>query len=211
MRTNYRFACQRYIPKLIKKVTLLFLIILHGLNTMAYTIEKQKYRVVQSEKGFEIRYYPSATLATVYTSANSYREIATPGFRKLAGFIFGGNDTNTKIAMTSPVHMDINDSRSAMSFVMPSKYEQQDLPVPNDSNVILEKSKAEYVAVFGFRGYASDKVIRRNAEKLESLLKEKEISYHGNFRYLGYNPPYQFIGRRNEIIVSINWSENSKE
>jgi hypothetical protein len=120
--------------------------------------------------------------------------VSTPGFRKLAGFIFGGND-----------------SLSAMSFVMPSKYEHQDLPVPNDSNVILEKSEAEYVAVFRLKGYASDKVIRRHSQKLESLLKDKGISYYGNFRYLGYNPPYQFLDRRNEIIVSINRSENSKE
>lgn len=43
---------------------------------------------------------------------------------------------------------------------------------------------------------------------LERLLFEKGIEYYGNFRYLGYNPPYQLIGRKNEIIVSVKWSEN---
>jgi hypothetical protein len=175
---------------------------------MASTTEKQKYSVVHSEKAFEIRYYPPAKLASVYTSAKSYRQLATPGFRKLAGFIFGGNESNTKIAMTSPVHMDINDTLSAMSFVMPSKFEDAPLPSPSDPNVIIEKSKAEYVAVIHFRGYASDATIARYSEKLEALLNEKGIRYHGNFRYLGYNPPYQFIGRKNEIIVSIDWEEN---
>ena len=177
--------------------------------TIAHTsmVEKQKYRVVQSYDGFEIRYYPPATLATVYTSANSYREIASPGFRTLAGYIFGGNASDTKISMTSPVHMDINDSMSAMSFVMPSKYKLKDLPAPNNSKVVLGESKPEYVAALRFGGYASDRAIRRNSEELAARLEQAGISYYGNFRYLGYNPPYQFIGRRNEIIVSVRWSE----
>ncbi len=173
--------------------------------------EKQKYRVVHSETEYEIRFYPSATLATVYSSANSYRELAGSGFRRLAGYIFGGNESDKKIAMTSPVHMDINDSKSAMSFVMPSSYDIGNLPTPNDSGVILQKTSDEYVAVLKFKGYASDKDIKSYSEKLANLLTEKGITFTGNFRYLGYNPPYQFIGRRNEIIVSVNWSEDSSE
>jgi hypothetical protein len=174
---------------------------------MASSIEKQKYRLVASEKEYEIRHYPSATLATVYSSANSYRQMSTPGFRTLAGFIFGGNESNTKIAMTSPVHMDINDSLSTMSFVMPSKYQKQSLPSPTDSRVKLEKSPEEYVAVLKFGGYANDEKITRYSEKLKTALEKQGVSYSGNFRYLGYNPPYQFIGRKNEIIVSVNWEE----
>lgn len=174
---------------------------------MASTTERQKYRLVSAEKKFEIRYYPEATLASVYSKAKSYRQMATPGFRKLAGFIFGGNQSNTKIAMTSPVHMDINDSVSSMSFVMPSKFENKTLPAPNDPDVVIEKSKAEYVAVIKFGGYANDAKLARYSEQLKSILDQKGISYHGNFRYLGYNPPYQFIGRKNEIIVSIDWAE----
>ena len=84
--------------------------------------ERQKYKLVSKEKAYEIRYYPSATLATVHSTSSKYRALAYSGFRKLAGFIFGGNETNTNIAMTSPVHMDINDSASSMSFVLPSSY-----------------------------------------------------------------------------------------
>ncbi len=174
---------------------------------MASSIEKQEYRLVQSDKEYEIRYYPSAMKATVYSSAKSYRQMSTPGFRTLAGFIFGGNESNTRIAMTAPVHMDINDSESAMSFVMPSKYDEQSLPRPKDSRVKLEQSQPEYVAVLRFGGYANDGKIARYSEKLGKALEKKGISYSGNFRFLGYNSPYQFIGRRNEIIVSVNWQE----
>ena len=174
---------------------------------MASSIEKQKYRLVKSEKEYEIRHYPSAMLATVYSSAKSYRQMSTPGFRTLSGFIFGGNESSTKIAMTAPVHMDINDTLSTMSFVMPSRYDEQSLPRPNDSRVKLEKSQEEYVAVLKFGGYANDKKIAHYSGKLRTALEKKGISYSGNFRFLGYNPPYQFIGRKNEIIVSVKWQE----
>lgn len=192
---------------MVRSITSIVLLTLLSKTIMASSIEKQKYRLVESEKEYEIRYYPSAMLATVYSSAKSYRQISTPGFRTLAGFIFGGNESNTKIAMTSPVHMDINDSVSTMSFVMPSKYDEQSLPSPSDSRVKLEKSQAEYVAVLKFGGYANDEKIKRYTGKLREALEKKDISYSGNFRYLGYNPPYQFIGRKNEIIVSVNWQD----
>jgi hypothetical protein len=80
------------------------------ITAMAKT-EEQLYKVVHLEKEFEIMYYPSVTLATVYSEARSYKELSGPGFRKLAGYIFGGNESDTKISMTSPVHMDINNSR----------------------------------------------------------------------------------------------------
>ncbi len=172
--------------------------------------EKQKYTVVYSEQEFEIRFYPSTTLATVYSPAKSYKELSGSGFRKLAGYIFGGNESNTRISMTSPVYMDINSSRSAMSFVMPSSYNKENLPKPNDSNVIFQETDDEYLAALRFSGYASDYYIELYSEKLRKLLNEKGITYFGNFRFLGYNPPYQFFGRRNEIIVSVKWSEKAK-
>lgn len=171
--------------------------------------EEQKYKVVKSEKEFEIRFYPSATLATVYSSAKSYRELSGTGFRKLAGYIFGDNSKDTRISMTSPVHMDISQSGSSMSFVMPSSYNADNLPAPDDKDVKIEKSKDEYFAAIRFSGYASDEDIIKYSGKLKDLLNEKGISCYGNFRYLGYDPPYKPFGRRNEIIVSVRWDNKS--
>jgi hypothetical protein len=182
------------------------LFIIQSFTTMAFAeTEKQKYRVVHSEKEFEIRFYPSALLATVYSDANTYRELAYPGFRKLAGFIFGGNESDTKISMTSPVHMDMNSS--SMSFVMPSAYSEESLPSPDDPAVKIERTDDVYVAAIRFGGFASDKDIRKYSEKLKSLLEEKGVKWYGSFRYLGYNPPFQPFGRRNEIIVNVEWKE----
>ena len=169
--------------------------------------EEQKYSLVRKYNDFEIRFYPSATIATINSNAKTYRELSGPGFRKLAGYIFGGNEANKKISMTSPVQMDINDSVSTMSFIMPSAYTKENLPKPNDPNVQLKNTADEYVAVIKFGGYASDKELKFYSEKLQNLLKENGITSFGNYRFLGYNPPFQFIGRRNEIIVAVEWKE----
>ena len=147
--------------------------------------ERQKYKLVNKEKGYEIRYYPSATLATVHSTSSSYRTLA---YRKLAGFILGGNETNTNIAMTSPVHMEINDSASSMSFVLPSSYLGKKIPKPNDPGIIVEQTDSEYIAAISFRGYTSNRGIKKYAEKLRNLLEKNGIDYCGNFRCLGYNP-----------------------
>lgn len=172
-------------------------------------IERQKYRVVKAEKGFELRYYPPATFATVKSSAKSYRELSSSGFRKIAGYIFGGNESSTKIAMTSPVHMDINEKESSMSFVMPSKYDLESLPKPNDAKVEIHETPGEYLAAIEFGGFANDASIRKHADELKQLLNGEGIKTIGNFRYLGYNPPYQIIARKNEIVVAVEWNETT--
>lgn len=166
---------------------------------------RQTYKVIKVEKEFEIRYYPSVTIATISSSAKSYKDLGNFGFRKLANYIFGGNKTNQKIEMTAPVHMDINDCLSTMSFVMPPIYSIKNLPIPNDSSVNLSNTSSEYVAAITFNGFASDNDITLYTLKLENALNELKIGYYGNFRFLGYNPPYQLLGRRNEVIVSVNW------
>lgn len=166
--------------------------------------QTQPYKVIRVEKDFEIRFYPAATMATITSSAKSYKELGSSGFSKLAGYIFGGNSTQQKIAMTAPVYMDVNDTVSSMSFVMPSEYNKGNLPKPNNSEVKIVTSADEYVAAITFGGFASTQDINENIEKLENALKANSISYYGNFRYLGYNPPYQLFGRKNEIIVSVN-------
>jgi hypothetical protein len=167
--------------------------------------EEQKHSIIRKYRDFEIRFYPSATIATINSNARTYRDLSGSGFQKLAGYIFGGNDSNTKISMTTPVQMDINDSVSTMSFVMPSEYSKENLPKPNDPNVNIKNTADEYVAVIRFGGYASDKDLKFYSEKLQDLLKENGITSFGNYRFLGYNPPFQVIGRRNEIIVSVDW------
>jgi hypothetical protein len=193
---------------IILAVIILLIFLLQSFTIMSTNkTEEQKYSLVRRYKDFEIRFYPSATIATINSYAKTYRDLSGPGFQKLAGYIFGGNEANKKISMTTPVQMDINDSVSTMSFVMPSAYSKDNLPKPNDPNVQIKNTADEYVAVIRFGGYASDDDLKFYSEKLQNLLKENGITPFGNYRFLGYNPPFQFIGRRNEIIVAVDWKE----
>ena len=190
-------------------VTILLTLLLQSFTIMSTNkTEEQKYSIIHKYKDFEIRFYPSTTIATINSNAKTYRDLSGPGFRKLAGYIFGGNESNSKISMTSPVQMDINYSVSTMSFVMPSAYTKDNLPKPNDPNVRIKNTEDEYVAAIRFGGYASDEDLKFYSEKLQNLLKENGITSFGNYRFLWYNPPFQFIGRRNEIIVSVEWGKN---
>jgi len=198
------------------KALIITVIILIGIFILfqIYTImsinktETQAYKVIKVEEKFEIRYYPAATMAMISSTSKSYRDLGSSGFGKLAKYIFGGNSEKKQIAMTSPIHMDINDTKSTMAFVLPSAFNQTNLPKPNDSSISIITSEPEYVAVIQFGGFATNESIDKHRVILENELKNKGLSYYGDFRYLGYNPPYQLFGRRNEVIVALNW--NSK-
>ena len=170
-------------------------------------IEKQKYRVVKKEKEFEIRFYPPAIFASTRSAAKSYRDLGKSGFRKIAGYIFGNNEKSARIAMTAPVHMDINEKESSMSFVMPSEYTLDKLPCPADARVELHESPAVYMAAIKFGGFANDQKIRQYADQLLKALNSEGIKSIGNPIFLGYNSPYELIGRRNEVAITIQWKE----
>jgi hypothetical protein len=173
----------------------------------AVKTEKQKFRVILKEDRFEIRFYPSATMATIYSNATDYKGLASSGFRKLARYIFGGNEQKQSISMTAPVRMNMTEKGSSMSFVMPEKYNNNELPTPNDKSIDIQQSKPVYVASISFSGYATDVKIKSNKEQLEQMLKDKNIKVVGEYSFLGYNAPYEFIGRTNEIIIPIEWKE----
>ena len=184
-------------------VAVLFILFQSFVYMSTNKTKEQPYTVLEKDGDIEIRLYPSATLATVQSTAKSYGEMASPGFRTLAGYIFGGNESETQIAMTSPVQVDINDSLSTMSFVMPEGYDMNNLPKPNNSAVILSKTNEQVMAAIRFRGFADDSDREKHKQELAAYLNSKGIQTKGNFKFLGYNPPYQLVGRRNEVVIEI--------
>lgn len=173
----------------------------------ALKTEKQKYRLVLKDSTLEIRYYPEAIMATVYSDGTNYKGVASNGFRKLARFIFGGNEQSQSIAMTAPVRMNMSEKGSEMSFVMPEKYNESNLPKPQDKSIRIHKSSPQYVAVINFGGYATDEKIAAYKKELTEILEKRSIKIMGDYNFLGYNAPYQFVARTNEIIIPIEWKE----
>ena len=189
-------------------IAFLFLLVQsYKVVSSSLTTESQKYRLVRTESQFEIRFYPSATFAKIYSKGTDYKSVASSGFRKLAGYIFGGNDQGQSIAMTSPVRMEIGSQGSTMSFVMPEKYQESNLPKPKDAGIHIVKSSPQYVAAISFGGYADDETIKEKRDLLLKLLQEKGIKVAGEYTFLGYNAPYQFWSRKNEVVIPIDWKE----
>ena len=78
---------------LIIVVIIIVLFIIFQIYTSMATAksETQAYKVIKVEEAFEIRFYPSTTMATIESSAKTYKELGSSGFTKLAAYIFGGN------------------------------------------------------------------------------------------------------------------------
>ncbi|MDG2153400.1 MAG: heme-binding protein [Crocinitomicaceae bacterium] len=172
---------------------------------MAYQsskIESPKYTLIKSYDGFELRQYGSMILAQTVMTSSSYETSSSTGFRTVANYIFGGNDENKKIAMTSPVIMDMGDE-TKMSFVMPKEHSMASLPEPNSDQVeILPVSPKKY-AVLTFPGYANNKKIAKYSNRLLKSVKAEGLETIGNIQFMGYNAPWQVIGRKNEVAIEV--------
>jgi hypothetical protein len=164
--------------------------------------EQHAYEVIKVFKQFEVRKYEAALFSSVKMASNSYKETSSWGFRVLAGYIFGDNKRNEKIAMTSPVVMELGDS-TKMLFKVPSSYTLNELPQPNNSIINFEKKDEKVMAAIRFDGWASDEKIKKHTALLKEALAKEKINHKNSFSYLGYNPPYEVFNRRNEIVVEL--------
>ena len=167
-------------------------------------IETPKYTVLKKYDEFEIRQYDSMIIAQTILPSSSYDASSSMGFRRVASYIFGGNDKNESISMTSPVFMEMG-VNTKMAFVMPKNYKLEALPKPNSLDVQLIVIEPKKYAVIKFSGYASDEKIKEKSQELQNLISREKLTKVGTFQYLGYNPPWKVIGRKNEIAVEINY------
>ena len=165
-------------------------------------IETYSFKVIDTYETIEIRQYEASLFTSVQMPSNNYRKTSSKGFSVLAGYIFGGNDKEEKIAMTSPVAMSLKDS-TTMLFLVPKKYTRDNLPVPNDSSIEFKDIPEKKVAAISFSGWANDLKIAAFKKNLITALNIKGIEYTDNFYFLGYNAPMEVFNRKNEIIVEL--------
>jgi hypothetical protein len=165
-------------------------------------IESYPYDVVKAYDKFEVRSYESSLFTSVKLQTGSYEQASGQGFSALAGYIFGGNDKNEKIAMTSPVTMSLEDSMTVM-FMVPKQYDKDKLPKPNLSSVQFREEPARKMAVISFGGWANSEKIAEYRKELTAALDTEGITHTDNFFFFGYNPPYELINRKNEVAVEL--------
>ncbi|WP_231555183.1 heme-binding protein [Cellulophaga sp. Hel_I_12] len=170
--------------------------------TSQRNIETYPYVVNKTYDTFEIRSYEARLFTAVKLSTTGYKNSSSKGFSVLAGYIFGGNERNEKIAMTAPVTMSLEDSMTMM-FMVPKKFNKEMLPKPDQSLIEFKEEPAKTVAAIQFKGWANDKKIARYQQELKSALEAENIPYFDRFYFLGYNAPYEVFNRKNEIIVEL--------
>ena len=165
-------------------------------------IERYPYVIKKKYKRFEIRNYETTLFTSVKLTTKGYKNSSSKGFSILAGYIFGNNERNEKIAMTSPVSMSLEDSMTMM-FMVPKKFNKDMLPKPNQSDIEFKEVPAKTMAAIKFSGWANDTKIEKYQQDLKAALDAEGIKYSNRFYFFGYNAPYEIFNRKNEIIVEL--------
>ena len=172
---------------------------------MAENYEEPRFEIIKQFKRFEIRNYSDAIQARVHTPGDGWAN-ASGGFRRIAGYIFGGNERNQSIAMTAPVHMWKSEGGSMMAFIMPSEHEMSDLPMPNDSEIELLPVEGGVFAAMKFSGFSGHSKRDRLIAKLLRLVEKEGLTVAGEPILAVYDNPTSTLPfmRRNEILLPID-------
>lgn len=199
------YACLRFM----QKGLIIAAIILGGIAVAYYyfmekinNVETQEYALVKQDDPIEIRIYERSIIAKTKIKGD-YDEASGGGFRKLAGYIFGGNDKQKQIAMTSPVWMSGDSNEGEMHFMMPSAYDSADLPTPQDQSVRIDSFQGGKFAAIRFSGYADDEKIDKYTSELVAWLNQNDYDASGEVFYAGYDAPFKVYGRRNEVLIAL--------
>lgn len=187
-------------------------------SSMAGAIEEPRYSVVQSFQDFEIREYPPYLVAEVIVPGPA-DSAGNAGFRILAGYIFGKNRGERKIAMTAPVAQAATPAKIAMTapvvetpkgdayavqFTMPQEYTLETLPEPLDPRVRLRQLPARRYAVIRYTGSWSQRNYQEHLDQLRHAVDAAGLHTDGEPVYARYNAPFvPWFMRRNEIWLEL--------
>jgi hypothetical protein len=176
-------------------------------------LEKPSYKVLKKlSASAELRRYGSYTIAEAEIEHCEMRGAMNSGFRSVAGYIFGGNTKRggggaEKVAMTSPVLTGElkKGGLYSISFVLPSKYTLDTLPVPKDARVRLREVAAHTAAAITFHGGVRDTAAYETKRKeLEALLQTKELQADGVALLADYYPPFAPSWmRKREVLIPV--------
>jgi len=179
--------------------------------------EEPAYSVIQRIGEVELRSYgPRIAAETVLDGAE--RDALSTGFRRLAGYIFGDNQSQAKIAMTAPVAQSretiattapVAQARDAsgryvVRFFMPATATLATLPKPNDRQVTLVEVPPQRFAVLRFTGFAGPESVAEEKQRLLAALKSSNLSLIGEPVSWFYDPPWTIpFLRRNEVAIEV--------
>jgi hypothetical protein len=194
------------------------------------TTPEPSHEVLLSERGMELRQYESQLIAETFVEnivhsmpgdqeKKHFRHSGNQGFRRLAGYIFGGNTSKEEIAMTAPVLQEelseeiamtapvLQEERADgwwMAFVLPEGYTLESAPEPNDSRVSLREVPATRIATLRYSGWNSPGKMAKHEGTLREWLKAEGLEAVGEPRMASFDPPWTLpFMRRNEVQITV--------
>lgn len=193
-------------------------LLLAVISMTSHATEEPPYTVVQELEGFEIREYPPYTVAEVVVTGEA-SEAGSRAFPILAGYIFGKNKGDRKLAMTAPVtqaavpvklDMTAPVTQTAapggflVQFVLPRGVTVATAPEPIDPRIVLREVPASRVAVIRYSGFWSEANYNEHLTKLQAAMKAANIVWTGEPVLSRYNgPATPWFMRRNEIWLPV--------
>ena len=175
-----------------------------GLNRKGY--EEASHKVIQSEGPIELREYPELQL--VQTVMKDSRD---GGFMRLFRYIDQGNEREEKIAMTTPVFVEVENQKRKMAFVLPADMNANEVPAPLSPKVSHIQTKPGLFATYRYNGRVevSPKEVY---DKLEAWMKANGYVQNGDEVHAFYDPPWTPAPiRRNELLIPVIKEEKKEK
>jgi DNA gyrase inhibitor GyrI len=163
--------------------------------------ESAPYKVVRSDKKFELRDYPALTLVETPMGGGGNSQ-ADGSFNRLFRFITGNNEAKQKIAMTTPVFMSGNPTNRAMAFVMPAGEKPAQVPKPADAQVTVREVAAGRYAVLRYSGGRNPAKEEEVERRLRAWMEAQRLQAKPPPVFGYFDPPWTpaFL-RRNEVML----------
>ncbi|MFT4718529.1 MAG: hypothetical protein ACI9IL_000863 [Rickettsiales bacterium] len=181
---------------------ILFLIFL-TIPNIAVSSETAKYEVIKTiSSKIEIREYKDLVLAEISTKEESQNN----NFRALFKFISGENERDQEIKMTTPVFQNNIQDRESMSFVMPDRFNNNNIPKPKNKNIKIKILKNTKFIAIRFSGRAVDKNFNKYQKVLERAIEENGLKADlENPINAYYNAPWTIpFFKRSEVLFRLN-------
>lgn len=195
---------------------------LGALPEVAMATEEVPYTVERTlDSGVEIRRFGDTVIAETVIESGTFGDAGNAGFRRLAGYIFGDNRGEQKIAMTAPVAMapdggqkiamtaPVSTERDSgggwrVAFYMPAGYTLETLPQPLDPRVTLRVVPGRLVAALRFSGRGTAEQFAEHTVELTQALADAGIESVGAPWTARYNAPWVLpLLRRNEAMIEV--------
>jgi hypothetical protein len=167
--------------------------------------EGPPYRVEAAEGAVELRRYDAHLVAEV-SVAGSRSGAANTGFRRLAGFIFGGNAAGEKIAMTSPVTQTAPQAGGpwVVRFAMPARFDAATLPRPDDPAVRIVTVPGGRMLALRFSGMPGDAALAAREAEARAAAAGMGLRVTGPAVLAFYDSPFTLPNRRrNEVLLPV--------